>query len=202
MLNRDQSGWPKLVAPPVTKTPSALAGPGVSSPTARTRSLVTPVSASTLSKESTSARCIAPNRNEVSRMPGATPIVRTSSGCKKPRNASSSASGAMVTPNTAITMAVGRSASSRLIGVSRCGTLMKAPISAMAKAYELGLAGTFINYLYPAYLGVAKRIFLTHDGNAGAAEFQKLLDHPGIAQNFVTQALAHLQIGRDLRDGW
>ena len=32
-LNRDQSGCPKLVAPPVASTPSALAGPGVSSPT-------------------------------------------------------------------------------------------------------------------------------------------------------------------------
>src|SRR5882672_1976150 len=55
MLNLDQSGCPKFVAPPVTRTPSALAGPGVSSPTARTRSLGTPVIVSTLSKESTSA---------------------------------------------------------------------------------------------------------------------------------------------------
>src|ERR1700744_6482461 len=55
MLNRAQSGCPKFVAPPVTSTPSALAGPGVSSPTARTQSLGTPLIASTLSKESTSA---------------------------------------------------------------------------------------------------------------------------------------------------
>jgi eukaryotic-like serine/threonine-protein kinase len=64
-----------------------------------------------------------------------------------------------------------------------------------AAPYELGLAGTDINYLYPAYLR-GQAYLLTHDGNAAAAEFQKLLDHPGIAQNFVTQALAHLQIGR------
>ena len=64
-----------------------------------------------------------------------------------------------------------------------------------AAPYELGLAGTDINYLYPAYLR-GQAYLLTHDGNAAAAEFQKLLDHPGIASNFVTQALTHLQIGR------
>ena len=63
-----------------------------------------------------------------------------------------------------------------------------------AAPYELGTAGTYINYLYPAYLRGQAYLF-AHDGNA-AAEFQKLLDHPGIAVNFVTQALAHLQIGR------
>jgi hypothetical protein len=31
---------------------------------------------------------------------------------------------------------------------------------------------------------------------AAAAEFQKLLDHRGIVLNFVTGALAHLQVGR------
>jgi hypothetical protein len=64
-----------------------------------------------------------------------------------------------------------------------------------AAPYELGLAGTDINYLYPAYLR-GQAYLLNHDGNATAAEFQKLLDHPGIASNFVTQALTHLQVGR------
>ena len=64
-----------------------------------------------------------------------------------------------------------------------------------ATPYELGLARTYINYLYSAYLR-GQAYLLAHDGNAAAAEFQKLLDHPGIALNFVTQALAHLQIGR------
>ena len=64
-----------------------------------------------------------------------------------------------------------------------------------ATPYELGLARTYINYLYPAYLR-GQAYCLAHDGNAAAAEFQKLLDHPGIALNFVTQALAHLQIAR------
>jgi len=64
-----------------------------------------------------------------------------------------------------------------------------------AAPYELGLAGIYVNYVYPAYLR-GQSYLLARDGNAAAAEFQKLLDHPGIALNFVTQALAHLQIGR------
>jgi tetratricopeptide (TPR) repeat protein len=61
--------------------------------------------------------------------------------------------------------------------------------------YELGLTQTFINYLYPAY--VRGQAYLSaHNGTAGAAEFQKLLDHRGIVGNFVTGSLAHLQIGR------
>jgi hypothetical protein len=37
---------------------------------------------------------------------------------------------------------------------------------------------------------------MAHNGTAAAAEFQKLLDHRGIVLNFVTGALAHLQLGR------
>lgn len=37
---------------------------------------------------------------------------------------------------------------------------------------------------------------LAHEGIAAAAEFQKLLDHPGIVLNLITAALAHLQLGR------
>jgi hypothetical protein len=37
---------------------------------------------------------------------------------------------------------------------------------------------------------------LAHNGTAAVAEFQKLLDHRGIVLNFVTGALAHLQLGR------
>jgi hypothetical protein len=40
-----------------------------------------------------------------------------------------------------------------------------------------------------AYLGAGQ-------GQQAAAEFQKLIDHPGIVQNFVLGALAHLQLGR------
>jgi eukaryotic-like serine/threonine-protein kinase len=65
-----------------------------------------------------------------------------------------------------------------------------------ALPYELGnpppeSAGT----LHPAYLrGLA---YLDQkNGAAAAVEFQKLLDHPGIVQNFLLGSLAHLQMGR------
>jgi eukaryotic-like serine/threonine-protein kinase len=61
--------------------------------------------------------------------------------------------------------------------------------------YELGLADGYINYLYPAYLR-GQAYLLTHNGAAAATEFQKLLGHQGIVQNFVTGSLAHLQMGR------
>ena len=61
--------------------------------------------------------------------------------------------------------------------------------------YELGLAGTSINYVYPAYVR-GQAYLLAKNGAAAAAEFQKLLDHRGIVTNFVTGALAHLQLGR------
>ena len=65
-----------------------------------------------------------------------------------------------------------------------------------AAPYELGapqpmLMGT----LYPAYLR-GQTYLLAHNGTAAASEFQKLLDHTGVMVNFVTGALAHLQIGR------
>jgi len=65
-----------------------------------------------------------------------------------------------------------------------------------AAPYELGSppppqSGT----LYPAYL--RGQAYLTaHEGTAAAAEFQKLLDHRGIVVNFVTGALARLQLAR------
>jgi tetratricopeptide (TPR) repeat protein len=37
---------------------------------------------------------------------------------------------------------------------------------------------------------------LLRKGNEAAAEFQKVLDHPGIVINTIFGALAHLQLGR------
>jgi hypothetical protein len=54
------------------------------------------------------------------------------------------------------------------------------------RPYELGGAGTTINYVYPAYLR-GEAYLLAHNANAAAAEFQKLLDHGGIVLNFVTE---------------
>jgi serine/threonine protein kinase/tetratricopeptide (TPR) repeat protein len=65
-----------------------------------------------------------------------------------------------------------------------------------ALPYELGnpppeAAGT----MHPAYLrGLA--YLAEKNGPAAAAEFQKILDHPGLVQNFVFASLAHLQLGR------
>jgi eukaryotic-like serine/threonine-protein kinase len=64
-----------------------------------------------------------------------------------------------------------------------------------AVPYELGGAGTFISYLYPAYVR-GQAYLLAQNGTAAAAEFQKMADHRGIVQNFVTGALAHLQMAR------
>jgi hypothetical protein len=63
-----------------------------------------------------------------------------------------------------------------------------------ATPYELGTPG-FVNYLYPAYVR-GQAYLRARNGGAAAAEFQKLLDHRGIVLNFVTEALAHLQLGR------
>lgn len=67
-----------------------------------------------------------------------------------------------------------------------------------AATYELGTQLPFgLGPMYPVYLrGVA----LLQVGNAQAAsvEFRKMIDHPGIAGNFVLASLAHLQLGRAL----
>ena len=62
------------------------------------------------------------------------------------------------------------------------------------KPYELGGAGTIVNYLYPAYLR-GQAYLLVHNPNAALDEFQKLVDHSGVVLNFVTGALVHLQLG-------
>jgi tetratricopeptide (TPR) repeat protein len=67
-----------------------------------------------------------------------------------------------------------------------------------ASAYELGepppaaqVGGT----LYPVYVR-GEAYLKAGQGQQAAAEFQKLIDHRGIVQNFVLGALAHLQLGR------
>jgi hypothetical protein len=64
-----------------------------------------------------------------------------------------------------------------------------------AAPYELGTTGTFISYLYPAYVR-GQAYLRARNGTAAVAEFQKLLDRSGVVTNFVTGALAHLQMGR------
>jgi eukaryotic-like serine/threonine-protein kinase len=60
--------------------------------------------------------------------------------------------------------------------------------------YELGTPPVYIS-LCPVY--VRGQAFLAaHQGTAAVAEFQKILDHPGIVLNGVIGPLAHLGLGR------
>jgi len=64
-----------------------------------------------------------------------------------------------------------------------------------AAPYEQGTSGVNLNSLYPAYIrGEAHLAAL--NGAAAAVEYQKLIDHPGFVGNYLTGALAHLQLGR------
>jgi serine/threonine protein kinase/tetratricopeptide (TPR) repeat protein len=59
--------------------------------------------------------------------------------------------------------------------------------------YELGSFGYVL--LYPIYLR-GEAYLASRDGAAAAAEFQKILDHPGLIGNEPVGALAHLGLGR------
>jgi eukaryotic-like serine/threonine-protein kinase len=67
-----------------------------------------------------------------------------------------------------------------------------------ALSYELGQT-TYSSYgwssLYPVYVR-GEAYLAAHQGKEAAAEFQKILDHRGIALNEPIGALAHLQLGR------
>ncbi len=65
-----------------------------------------------------------------------------------------------------------------------------------ARRYELGQPAQVISLnLYPAY--VRGQAFLAmHDGSSAAAEFQRILDNPGMALNEPIAALAHLGLAR------
>ncbi len=65
-----------------------------------------------------------------------------------------------------------------------------------AAPYELGTPPPLqVGTIYPAYLR-GQAYLLAHNGNAAVTEFQKIIDHGGIALNFVTASVAHLQIAR------
>jgi hypothetical protein len=79
----------------------------------------------------------------------------------------------------------------------RGGSARKA-IEALAPAarHELGSAGQSVSIaLYPIYL--RGEVYLAAlEGSGAAAEFQKILDHPGVVQNEPIGALAHLGLAR------
>jgi Flp pilus assembly protein TadD len=64
---------------------------------------------------------------------------------------------------------------------------------AMAAPYELGIPGssTFWTNLYPVYVR-GEAYLAAHQGAQAAAEFQKIVDWPGLAVNEPIAALAHL----------
>jgi tRNA A-37 threonylcarbamoyl transferase component Bud32/predicted Zn-dependent protease len=65
-----------------------------------------------------------------------------------------------------------------------------------ATPYELGYSTPLsVGLMYPAYVR-AEAHLRTHQGNEAAAEYQKLLDHPGIVSNSATGALARLGLAR------
>ncbi len=65
-----------------------------------------------------------------------------------------------------------------------------------AEPYETGqVPPSQVESLYPAYLR-GQAYLLAHQGSPAAAEFQKIIDHPGMVQNFPTGALAHLGLAR------
>jgi DNA-binding winged helix-turn-helix (wHTH) protein/Tfp pilus assembly protein PilF len=65
-----------------------------------------------------------------------------------------------------------------------------------AAPYELGQCEPFqVGMLYPIYLR-GQAYLLAHRDKEAAAEFQKMIDHPGIVLNFPLGALAHLGLAR------
>jgi tetratricopeptide (TPR) repeat protein len=74
----------------------------------------------------------------------------------------------------------------------------RAAITALSAAapYELGQTNPVVSFCcYPVYLR-GQAYLAMKQGSAAAAEFQKILDHPGVVENELTGALAHLGLGR------
>ena len=67
---------------------------------------------------------------------------------------------------------------------------------APAAPYELGHTNSAVTFaLYPVYLR-GEAYLKAKQGTAAAAEFQKILDHPGAVGNEPIGSLAHLGLGR------
>ncbi len=65
-----------------------------------------------------------------------------------------------------------------------------------AASHEIGQSSSLERgTLYPAYL-CGQAYLQEHNGSAAAVEFQEVLGHPGVVLNFVTGALARLQLER------
>jgi tetratricopeptide (TPR) repeat protein len=65
----------------------------------------------------------------------------------------------------------------------------------VASTVELSMPGNLSICLCPAYLR-GEAYLMMHEGDRAAAEFQKLIDHPGLVVNFPWGALARLGLAR------
>ena len=69
-------------------------------------------------------------------------------------------------------------------------------VLAAAAPYELGNPAQTVDFnLYPVYLR-GEAYLAAHQGDKAVAEFQKILDHPGVVLNEPLGALAYLGLGR------
>ena len=68
---------------------------------------------------------------------------------------------------------------------------------AVASPYELGVPGSngLWTNLYPVYVR-GEAFLASHQGTLAAAEFQRILDWPGVVGNEPIAALAHLGLAR------
>jgi tetratricopeptide (TPR) repeat protein len=64
-----------------------------------------------------------------------------------------------------------------------------------ASTIELGEISQFTIFLCPVYVR-GEAYLMLHDGNRGAAEFRKFIDHRGVVMNFPWGALARLGLAR------
>ena len=69
-----------------------------------------------------------------------------------------------------------------------------------AEQYELGTPSPFFGPMYPIYLRGLAYLKLGRSQDA-TREFEKILAHKGVGQNFVTSSLAQLQLARALAMG-
>jgi len=76
------------------------------------------------------------------------------------------------------------------------GDSVRALTALAGTPYELGQTVQQVTFvLYPAYLR-GEAYLAARQGAAAAAEFRKIVDHPGLVQNEPIGALAHLGLGR------
>jgi hypothetical protein len=97
-------------------------------------------------------------------------------------------------PTLRAQLALSRGASAKSSGT---GSSKAIEVLQSVTPYELGTFGGTYSFMcgYPIY--VRGEAYLSgRQGNEAAAEFQKILDHPGVVLNGLIGALAHLGLGR------